>query len=152
MTETDARGSPAVAISRHELTLDEFLKLPDEKPALEYFDGEVTQKVAPQPQHSVLQAWLIQWLNPLLRSRRWGLVLPELRCVFGGVSFVPDLAILRWERIPRDAAGRVANELIGEPDVAIESVSPEQRLMGLVRKCRWYVDHGTAIALLVNPQ
>jgi hypothetical protein len=28
------------------LTLEEFLKLPDEKPPLEYLDGVVTQKMA----------------------------------------------------------------------------------------------------------
>ena len=38
-----------MAITRHGLTLEDFLRLPEEKPALEYeADGTVTQKVAPQ--------------------------------------------------------------------------------------------------------
>jgi Uma2 family endonuclease len=43
----------AVASSR--LTLDEFLKLPEEEPALEYVNGVVSQKVSPKGRHSSLQ-------------------------------------------------------------------------------------------------
>ena len=43
MTLTDTR-----------MTLTEFLALPEEKPALEYENGEVTQKVSPKGRHSAL--------------------------------------------------------------------------------------------------
>ena len=36
-----------MAVSQQQITLEEFLALPEQKPALEYFDGEVTQKVPP---------------------------------------------------------------------------------------------------------
>ena len=44
----------AEAVGRR-MTLDEFLELPETKPVLEYVDGVVTQNVAPQGQHVLLQ-------------------------------------------------------------------------------------------------
>ena len=44
-----------MAITDRRLTLEEFLALPEEKPALEYADGEVTQKVSPKARHGRLQ-------------------------------------------------------------------------------------------------
>jgi hypothetical protein len=37
-----------VAVPQEGLTLEEFLKLPDESPALEFHHGRVTRKVSPQ--------------------------------------------------------------------------------------------------------
>ena len=41
-----------MTLAREGLTLEAFLALPEEKPALEYIDGTVRQKVAPRPAHS----------------------------------------------------------------------------------------------------
>ncbi len=43
-----------MAIVQTGLTLDEFLKLPEEKPHLEYLDGVVTQKMAAKGPHGTL--------------------------------------------------------------------------------------------------
>ena len=40
-----------MALTERRTSLEEFLKLPEEKPALEYFDGKVTQKVSPKTRH-----------------------------------------------------------------------------------------------------
>jgi len=40
------------------LTLQEFLKLPETKPASEYIDGAIIQKPMPQGEHSVIQGEL----------------------------------------------------------------------------------------------
>ena len=42
-----------MALPQGRLTLEEFLRLPEEKPALELIDGAVTQKMAPAWDHSV---------------------------------------------------------------------------------------------------
>ena len=39
---------------RENLTLEEFLKLPEEKPYREYIDGRIEVKVSPQSKHSLL--------------------------------------------------------------------------------------------------
>ncbi len=52
-----------VQIPIRQLTLDEFLALPDTKPASEYIDGEIIQKPMPQGQHSILQIELGMEIN-----------------------------------------------------------------------------------------
>jgi len=134
------------------LTLDEFLALPDEEPALELEpDGTVIQKVSPQGQHSRLQLALCERINRIAEPRRVALAFPELRVVFGGAAYVPDVSVFAWARIPRTADGEVGNVFDAPPDVAFEIVSPEQSTNALVRRCVWYVDNGVGLALLVDP-
>jgi Uma2 family endonuclease len=64
---------------------------------------------------------------------------------------VPDVAVYRWERIPRDASGRVADDFSEPPDIAVEIASPDQSANALVRRCLWYVANGVSVALLVDP-
>ena len=45
------------------MTLEAFLRLPEEEPALEFADGMVTQKVSPKFHHSALQYALAALLN-----------------------------------------------------------------------------------------
>ena len=141
-----------MAIARQGLTLEEFLALPEEKPALEYHEGTVTQKVAPNPEHSGLQGELVIYLDQRLRPGKFARVFPELRTTYAGASHVPDLAVYRWERVPRNTAGRLASDALTPPDLAIEILSPGQSLRRLVQTCQWCVDHGVQVALLVDPR
>ncbi len=43
-----------VQVPSKSLTLDDFLQLPDTKPASEYIDGQIIQKPMPQGKHSVI--------------------------------------------------------------------------------------------------
>ncbi|GEM_PF-2139450 len=47
-----------VEISSKALTLEEFLKVPETKPACEYINGSVIQKPMPKTRHSRLQGKL----------------------------------------------------------------------------------------------
>ncbi len=134
------------------LTLEDFLRLPEEKPALEYLDGRVTQKVSPKVHHSRLQSKLSEFVNLFTEPQALAIAFTELRTTFGGASLVPDVAIFTWARLPVDASGELLEECFSPPDVAIEIVSPDQSVASLVRKCRWYVEHGVPIALLVDPR
>lgn len=140
-----------MAVAQTRLTVEEFLKLPEEKPALELEDGMVSQKVSPKAKHSRLQGSLIERINPQTVQRKLAMAFPELRASFGGRSYVPDVAILRWDRIPVDADGTIANDLFEPPDIAVEIVLPGQSVNALVRRCVWYVDNGVRIAVLVDP-
>lgn len=140
-----------MAIPHRRMTLEEFLELPEEKPALEFEDGVVTQKVAPKGRHSRLQYSISDRFNRFAEPRELASAFPDLRTTYAGRSPVPDVAVYRWERIPLDAAGELDDDFLEPPDIAIEIVSPEQSVPSLVRKCRWYVDHGASLALLVHP-
>jgi Uma2 family endonuclease len=144
--------SSTVAIVQQPLTLDEFLELPERKPALEFADGVVTQKMAPKARHSRLQYKLAEFINRFAEPRRLAVALPELRTTFAGASVVPDVAVYCWDRIPRDAAGVLADDCREPPDIAVEIVSPRQSVTALVRRCLWYVEHGVRLTLLVDPQ
>jgi Uma2 family endonuclease len=132
------------------LTLQEFLDLPEEKPALEYVDSEVRQKVAPRPSHSALQVRFAVYLETRLEPTRQARVFTELRTTFAGASHVPDLVVYRWDRVPRESAHRFAREARTPPDLAVEILSLGQSLRELIATCQWYVDNGVSIALLVD--
>jgi Uma2 family endonuclease len=94
-----------MTIAQRTLTLEEFLSLPDTKPAGEYQNGRITQKVSPQGKHSLLQAkWVVE-LNRLALPPPLGMAFPELRCTFAGRSIVPDVAFFAWDRVPWDPSG-----------------------------------------------
>lgn len=133
------------------LTLEEFLALPEKKPALEYEDGRVIQKVSPMGKHGVLQFTIAERFNAFARPRRLALAIPELRTTFSGFSRVPDVSVYRWDRIPVDESGKIANIFREPPDVAVEIVSPGQSVNYLVRRCLWYVQHGVRAAMLLDP-
>jgi Uma2 family endonuclease len=97
------------------LTLQEFLKLPETKPASEYIDGEIIQKPMPQGEHSVIQGELTSAANTALKPQKVARAFPELRCIFGGRAIVPDVTVFAWERIPRKENGGVA-EVFDEPE------------------------------------
>jgi Uma2 family endonuclease len=80
------------------ITLEEFLKLPETKPASEYMEGKISQKPMPQGKHSRLQGKLVSLIENLANAQTAALAFPELRCTFGGRSIVPDVAVLRWHR------------------------------------------------------
>ena len=140
-----------MAIAPPTLTIDEFLQLPEAEPALELEEGRIIQKVSPKGRHSSLQSELVELFNRFARPRKLARAFPELRSSFAGRSYVPDVAVYRWERIPRAPDGKVADDFFEPPDIAMEVVSPGQSTNALVRRCLWYVDHGVQVALLVDP-
>jgi Uma2 family endonuclease len=133
------------------MSLEEFLKLPEEKPYLELYQGVVRQKVSPKGQHSALETDLAGFINYFGRPRRIARAFTELRGIYGRFALVPDVAVYRWSRITRLPDGTIANDFDDPPDIAIEIVSPGQRVGDLEEKCRWYLEHGVEIAMLVNP-
>lgn len=140
-----------MALAQQGLTLEEFLRLPEQEPALEYEEGRILQKVAPKGRHSRLQYRIAEYFNRFAEPRKLALAFPELRVTFGGRSYVPDVAVYLWDRIPADTAGRIADEFSTPPDIAIEIASPEQSVNALVRRCIWYIANGVRVALLVDP-
>ncbi len=85
-----------VQSSAQVLTLEEFLQLPETKPASEFIDGKILQKPMPQGEHSVLQGRLTAKINDIGMSSKLAYAFPGLRCTFGGNSIVLDIAVFRW--------------------------------------------------------
>lgn len=134
------------------LTPDEFLALPETKPASEYFDGEIIQKPMPQGKHSILQRELCFFLTAAFKPIRLAQAFPELRCTFGGRSIVPDIAVFTSQRIPRDLNGEVSNTFTVYPDWTIEILSPNQKQSKVIRNILHCVNSGTEMGWLIDPE
>jgi len=133
------------------VTLDEFLKLPETKPASEFIDGQIIQKPMPQGKHSTIQSDFILAINTILKPQRVARAYSELRCTFGGRSVVPDVTVFTWERIPRDDNGKVSNSFLIPPDWTIEILSPDQSQTKVVRNILHCLAHGSQMGWLIDP-
>jgi Uma2 family endonuclease len=133
------------------LTLAEFLRLPETKPASEYIDGQIIQKPMPQGKHSVIQGELVPAINGVVKSKRIARAFPELRSTFGGRSTVPDIAVFLWGRIPRDENGEVANAFSAAPDWTIEILSPDPSQTKVTKNILHCLQHGTQMGWFIDP-
>jgi Uma2 family endonuclease len=141
-----------VAIARNTTTLQEFLRRPEEWPPLELFEGTVTQKMAPSGDHCGVETHFAMWINQFAIPRKLAHALVEYRLNVAGTSLVPDISVYRWDRVPSDERGDLAHHAYLTPDIAIEIVSVGQAIDDLVDRCRWFVENGSSIALLINPR
>lgn len=147
-------------------TLEEFLKLPETKPASEYIDGKIYQKLMPQGKHSTLQSELISAINQAGKTRKLAYAFPELRCTFAGRSIVPDIAVFEWQNIPLDKNGQIANKFTIAPDWIIEILSPDgrhklpnairetrphQSANRVMRKIIFALNNGTKLGYFIDP-
>jgi Uma2 family endonuclease len=140
-----------VQLSSKALTLEEFLASPETKPASEYVDGQIIQKPMPQGKHSAIQGEFGGFINTALRAKRIARAFPEFRCTFGGRSIVPDVAVMAWDRIPRDENGEIANAFAIAPDWTIEILSPDQSQTRVTKNILHCLRHGTQMGWLVDP-
>ena len=148
---TRGAAQAAATLPPRTLSLDEFLRLPEKGPALEFENGRVTQKVSPKGRHSALQTGIAQLFDRIGRRRGAARAFTELRFSFGGHSYVPDVSVYRRQRIPRTPDGKVADDFRAPPDIAVEIVSPGQSVNAVLRRCLWYVAHEVRAAITVDP-
>ena len=145
-------NSAMVTTPSKQITLEEFLALPETKPASEYIDGKIIQKPMPKGKHSTIQGELIIALNGALKLQKIARAFPELRCTFGRRSTVPDVTVFTWDRIPRDDNGEIADSFATAPDWAIEILSPEQSQTRVTKNILHCLDNGTKLGWLIDPR
>ncbi|MEH1844736.1 MAG: Uma2 family endonuclease [Nostoc sp.] len=134
------------------ITLAEFLMLPETKPASEYIDGKIIEKPMPQGKHSTIQGEMVSNINSTVKPKRIARAFPELRCTFGGRSIVPDVSVFIWQRIPRDENGQVANVFQAAPDWTIEILSPDQRQTKVTKNILHCLNYETQMGWLIDPE
>ena len=133
------------------ISLEEFLKLPETKPASEYINGEIIQKPMPKGKHSCLQLRLGNTINDVAEPQKIAAAFPELRCSFGIRSIMPDVAVFKWSRIPFDADGEPPNDFLLCPDWTIEILSPEQSSNRVIGNILYCLQHGCQLGWLIDP-
>lgn len=134
------------------INIEEFLALPETKPASEYINGKIIQKPMPKGKHSAIQTELSTAINVALKPQKIARAFSELRCTFGGRSTVPDVTVFAWNKIPRDDNGEIADSFPAAPDWTIEILSPEQRYSRVTRNILHCLDNGTQLGWLIDPQ
>jgi Uma2 family endonuclease len=133
------------------LSIEEFLALPETKPANDFIDGQIYQKTMPQGQHSTLQVEIATTINSIGKPKKFAFAFPELRCTFGGISIVPDIAVLRWANIPFLPNKRVDNRILVPPDWIIEILSPDQSPLRVMNKISSAITNGSELGWLILP-
>lgn len=122
------------------LTLEEFDRLySGEKPYYEFWDGRAIQKPMPTLLHSLLQIVLVNLLRGL------GLVAAgEVRIKLSEARQpLPDVI----------AGARLEHPYPTKPfEVAIEILSPEDRMQRVLRKCRFYAEQGISYIYVFDPE
>ncbi|AFZ29311.1 protein of unknown function DUF820 [Gloeocapsa sp. PCC 7428] len=132
------------------ITLAEFLKLPETKPASEYINGEIVQKPMPKGRHSRLQSKLCAAINDITEEQKIAYAFPELRCSFGDRSIVPDIAVFQWQRIPFNANGEVPDNFELPPDWVIEILSQNQQPNKVIGNILHCLQHGCRLGWLID--
>ena len=140
-----------VRIPEKKITLDEFLELPETKPATEYINGQVIQKPMPQGKHSKLQGKLVTAINQRVEAQKIALAFPKLRCTFGGRSIIPDISMFAWDRIPVDDNGDIANIFSIYPNWTIEILSLNQSYTKVTGNILHCLNHGCQMGWLIDP-
>jgi Uma2 family endonuclease len=129
------------------------LGIPEVKPAIESIRGAWEQKMSPRRRHSLLQ------------GRMWGL----LQQAFGNSgeigtewrfyllppgeapsSLVPDVAYVSYDRMP-ESFGELREKPTIAPDIAVEILSPGDRMNTLGAKIHLYLANGTRLVIVVDP-
>ncbi len=134
------------------LSLDEFLALPETTPASEYIDGKIYQKPMPKGKHSRIQKCLIDAISEIGEEQRLACAFPELRCSFSERSIVADIAVFEWANIPLDEEGEIRNDVNIQPDWTIEILSPGQNTTRVINNILFCLKQGTKLGWLVDPK
>ena len=130
--------------------------LPDAKPALEWVNNRVLQKVTPKRKHSLAQAEFVAALITWAHQRGNGMAGTEWHFQVRppgeiGRTLVPDVAFLSYDRMPIEEQEATEIPRIA-PDVVVEVRSPDDRQVDIDEKVRVYLAAGTTAIFLVDPE
>ena len=124
----------------------EFLALPEEKPALEYWDSTVLQKAVTKRRHGQIAELFILRLY-FYRMNHGGRSLPEPTIYFSGQGYlVPDVAYWAPETPQGD------DDRMLPPTLAVEIRSPGESLRQQRQKCRWMRANGVPVCWFIDPE
>ena len=136
------------------MTLDELYELPDDELRYELVNGWLVSEPPPGMRHGRIMTRLAGLIDAFVREHRVGVVLS------GDAGFVlhrspdtvrgPDIAFVRLDRYQALDDERLA--MPGAPDLAIEILSPGNRRGEIHAKVADYLEAGTALVWVVDPE
>jgi Uma2 family endonuclease len=141
-----------MAVTPQRMTLAEFLKLPEVKPARELRHGVVSQKMPPSGEHSSIQGWFGAQVYIFGEMKGIAQAFPEARLILGADTYVPDVVVYLWDRVPEDENGRLPRFFTTPPDLVLEILSHGQTVGSLLDRCRELIGHDVRVAILADPE
>ncbi|NET07556.1 MAG: Uma2 family endonuclease [Merismopedia sp. SIO2A8] len=138
--------------TQNQLTLAEFLALPESDVTYELLEGEAIPKMSPKRFHSALQRTLLFIIYQWCRGQ--GEVYPEWAIALKrrGEDWVPtpDLTYISYQRLPAEVMKDEACPI--PPELAIEIISPGQTFGQLVQKATDYLEAGVLRVWVIDAQ
>ena len=135
--------------------MHEILLSDNVKPALEWVNNRVLQKVSPKRKHALAQSRFASALGAWADAGGRGMVGTEWHFQVRprdeiSRTLVPDVAFLSYQRMPLHEMESTEIPRIA-PDVVVEIRSPEDRDDDVMEKVRVYLKAGTRVVFLVDP-
>jgi Uma2 family endonuclease len=132
------------------------LPIPETKPATEFVDGHMVQKLSPYGLHARVQRAVAGALGDWADARGRGRVGTEwdFDLTPRGQStnrLVPDVAYLSYERVAYDDPAAAQVPVIA-PDVAIEILAQGQTLENARRRIEIFLACGARLVVLIDPR
>ena len=114
-------------------------------PDREFVDGRIEERNLGEKEHSLIQRYLTFLF--MLKRAEWGVeVFPELRTQIAARNFrVPDVLVVR-------AGKSFERYLTSPPLIAIEILSPEDRLSAMQEKAAQYSRFGVENIWIIDPE
>jgi Uma2 family endonuclease len=135
------------------LSVEEFAALSEEEGyRLELSRGRVIREPAPGPRHGAAAGRLYRALWSFVEERGLGMVFFSTGFALApeeGIVRVPDVAFLSSDRIPTEPLTDRFWELA--PDLAIEVLSPSDRVSEMQQKILDYLSAGAGLVWIVDP-
>jgi Uma2 family endonuclease len=128
--------------------------LPEAKPAFEWVNGRALQKLSPRRKHALAQSRFVTALDAWACEHSSGMAGTEWEFRLAPMGeirrpLVPDVAYLSYERLPRELLLETDYPHVA-PDVAVEILSPGDRVRDIEEKIRIYLACGTSVVFLVD--
>ena len=135
-----------------QLTLSDFLQLPETKPINEYIEGKIYPKPMPKGKHSAIQTFLTATINQIgILPKKCG-AFSKLRCTLQRRSLLPDISVFTWQNIPRDEQREIKNNVNISPNWIIEILSPQQSSIRVIDNILFCLSNGTELGWLIDPE
>jgi len=133
----------------HSVTAEELLAMPRGEPC-ELIAGEIVMMTPPGYEHGDIALTIATLLRAHAGRNKLGKVLGEVGFVLSrdpDTVRAPDVAFVRRDRQPKERR----KYFPGAPDLAVEVVSPSDRLADVDDKTQQWLDAGTPLVWVVWP-
>ena len=135
------------------VTAEQFYQMPYPDVRTELVDGEIVQMSPPGYEHGRICSRIDLKLRSFVEARSLGEVVTEVGFILRRNPDMvrgPDLAFISQAKL--EAHGGTSKFWRGAPDLAVEVLSPEDRTSEVLRKVGDYLEAGTRLVWVVDPE